>query len=170
MKKDLIIAIIMLLLIPEGCKKYEEGPWISCRTKKHRLLGGWALKTFYVNGIDSTSYYNELFHGIFFDYLKKHDSSGRLDKVGSRNYFSMHVNEGYIKGDWDFLDDHKKISLRFVDWGTDEHGYGSIAIEGFGPFGTGKLSKWLIKKLTNDELTIVTIYSLINYEIELEKH
>lgn len=157
------------MLIPEGCKKYEDGPWLSCRTKKHRLLGGWGLKTFYVNGVDSTFYFKEVFHGLSFDHLGKHGYDRDLYYiVGSRNFLSAGVTGAYIMGDWDFLDDHNKISLQFIDWGADGNGLKPIA--GFGPFGTSKLSKWLIKKLTNDEMTIITMYNLTSYELELEKH
>lgn len=47
MKNKLKIYPLILLFFAIGCKKYEEGPLISFRTKQHRLEGKWQLE---VNG------------------------------------------------------------------------------------------------------------------------
>ena len=40
-----------------GCKKYEEGPKLSLRTKKMRLCHEWKISNVTLNGVDVTSTY-----------------------------------------------------------------------------------------------------------------
>lgn len=169
-KSTLIIALTLLLFITDGCKKYEDGPSVSFRSKKQRLIGIWSLKTFSVNNIDSTFYYNQSFNTIRFEFLDKTEENDILiNFVNSRKFCELDLSNGAIMGEWDFLDNEKKLSLRFIDWGFILGG-GKAVISGFGPFGTSKISKWYIKKLTNEELVIVTTYNIVNYEIKLKKH
>ena len=61
MKKVLASLAIVALLAGSvsvaGCGKYEEGPSISLRTKKARVVGEWELEKILENGVDKTSDY-----------------------------------------------------------------------------------------------------------------
>ena len=46
-----------MLLCTVSCKKYEEGPIISFRSKKSRIANKWKVSAVFKNGMDSTSYY-----------------------------------------------------------------------------------------------------------------
>ena len=40
-----------------ACKKYEDGPGLSFRSKKKRIANTWKALSFHKNGVDSTMYY-----------------------------------------------------------------------------------------------------------------
>jgi hypothetical protein len=48
MKKSLF-TLICLTLIFSSCKKYEEGPGISLRTKKARVVGEWKMEKLFID-------------------------------------------------------------------------------------------------------------------------
>lgn len=54
---DLIILIFCLIICVSGCRKYEEGPDISFRSKKNRLFGYWTLEKSILNGVEQTGEY-----------------------------------------------------------------------------------------------------------------
>ena len=49
--KKLTIYLGLLLIIASACKKYEEGPAISLRTKEKRLCQTWNLEEETINGV-----------------------------------------------------------------------------------------------------------------------
>lgn len=53
MKK--IAPVFFLLLLVVSCKKYEDGPALSLRTKTHRLVNTWVVESVTENGTDVTS-------------------------------------------------------------------------------------------------------------------
>ena len=57
--KKLLIILIVITAITEGCKKYEEGPCFSLRSAKKRLYGTYTLTQYTVNGVDSLSLFND---------------------------------------------------------------------------------------------------------------
>lgn len=52
MKKSLF-TLICLTLIFSSCKKYEEGPGISLRTKKARVVGEWKMEKLFIDDEDT---------------------------------------------------------------------------------------------------------------------
>jgi len=62
-KNALLIVMIASLLMPvmEGCKKYEEGPMISFKSKKARISGIWKITDRKVAGTSvPQTYYSDL--------------------------------------------------------------------------------------------------------------
>ena len=57
MKKGIKIlaSLILVISILTDCKKYDEGPLISLRTKKARLAGDWKIEKILYDGGDSTA-------------------------------------------------------------------------------------------------------------------
>lgn len=49
-KKTLLLVILASLFIFSGCKKYEDGPYLSFKSKLNRLEGEWRIVT--LNGDD----------------------------------------------------------------------------------------------------------------------
>jgi hypothetical protein len=51
------VAIVFLLIVfaAAGCKKYDEGPLLSLRTKAVRLQNTWKVESYTYNGADQTS-------------------------------------------------------------------------------------------------------------------
>jgi hypothetical protein len=65
MKKVTVGKLVIgfaLLVIGFGCKKYDEGPGLSLRTKKARATAEWIVKTLTSNGVDVL---NENFEGNY---------------------------------------------------------------------------------------------------------
>jgi hypothetical protein len=64
MKKVTIGKLVIglgLLVISFGCKKYEDGPGLSLRTKKARATAEWIVKTWTYNGVDYLNYTDETY-------------------------------------------------------------------------------------------------------------
>jgi hypothetical protein len=56
--KKLLTAVCLLFLAAplfQHCKKYEEGPMFSLRTKTERLSNNWKVENYTINGTDFTS-------------------------------------------------------------------------------------------------------------------
>jgi hypothetical protein len=53
MKKLSTIFILTLVITLIGCSKYEDGPAISLRSKKARLVNKWKLEKLLIDGIES---------------------------------------------------------------------------------------------------------------------
>ncbi|MEI6766515.1 MAG: hypothetical protein WCM76_12845 [Bacteroidota bacterium] len=53
-----LVALMMfvVILLP-SCKKYEEGPTISLRSKKARVVNIWKVDKVYINAVDVTANY-----------------------------------------------------------------------------------------------------------------
>ena len=88
-----LLFIVFGLITFTGCSKYEEGPGISLRTKKSRVVGEWQVTTFKINGAD---YLNQTYSDVF------NCSSG-----SSFNY----TNTGNIKIEWTFKKDGSSASV-----------------------------------------------------------
>jgi hypothetical protein len=99
MKKINYFALILLFLSISSCKKYEEGPNFSLRTKKARLSGEWYLTE---STLSNTSI---KFTDKDIDYIIKNDQS-----------YTYQFNLGFlttkIEGKWEFND--KKSSVIFT--------------------------------------------------------
>ena len=88
-----LLFIVFGLITFSSCSKYEEGPGISLRTKKSRVVGEWQVTTFKINGAD---YLNQTYSDVF------NCSSG-----SSFNY----TNTGNIKIEWTFKKDGSSASV-----------------------------------------------------------
>jgi hypothetical protein len=54
--KFLLIALVIAIVLP-SCKKYEEGPAVSLRSKKARLVYTWQVVQVLKDGVDITTSY-----------------------------------------------------------------------------------------------------------------
>jgi hypothetical protein len=52
-----IACFLLMVLVFMSCGKFEEGPMISFRSVKNRVVGEWTLDKFVSNGVDSTEFY-----------------------------------------------------------------------------------------------------------------
>ena len=86
----------------QSCNKYEEGPAISLRTKKARVVNEWTLKEYYENG-------------------KKQDIDDPLDLIFEKDqtgYFVSYDDGGdqdVTNFNWEFNSDKTKILMTYVD-------------------------------------------------------
>lgn len=56
MKK--LIPVFLVLLITASCTKYEDGPMLSLRTRKARIINEWKISKYLEDGVDNTATFN----------------------------------------------------------------------------------------------------------------
>ncbi|MEP7265626.1 MAG: hypothetical protein ABI772_14065 [Bacteroidota bacterium] len=141
-------TIISLLLVSFGCKKYEEGPLISFRSKDSRIIGFWVLEYLYINNIDSTEAVKTQTcdGGLFFTIPSKHYHEG--------NWVSVTYTSGCrgCSGYWSLS--HNKKTLSIEHRTTDSCSFRSI-----GPYLAANGVAWEIRRLTKDQLWLATEYN-----------
>ncbi len=170
-----LLFIVFGLITFTGCSKYEEGPGISLRTKKSRVVGEWQVTTFKINGADYLHLtYSAVFHcssGSSFNYtntgnikiewtFKKDGSSASVVNTASHvlDYFSSDAQCAAIYNDsndstsdtstWEFASDKEDLKFTYSD-GTSE--------------------TWNIIELRENEMKLKLIDGTDIIEVTLEK-
>jgi hypothetical protein len=96
MKKIASICVLTLILVLNGCSKYDDGPSFSLRTKKARLINKWKIEKLLIDGIESG------IQGIHPPNLDVWVEFKKDDTF--ENFWG---NNGY----WEFSDSKEKINL-----------------------------------------------------------
>lgn len=96
----LAVLIAVATIGITGCKKYEEGPAFSLRSKKARVVGKWKVEKAWDNGTDITSTYDAL------NYRLEFKENG--DLVLSRTVAGITVTSTQK---WEFSSDKEKIII-----------------------------------------------------------
>ncbi len=99
MKRTLYLWIVAGFILSTFSCTYDEGPWISLRTKASRLDGHWTVVEVINNGENTTSFYPE-------DYGYKFDKNGSFKKV---------YNAVETPGTWEFSDDKTEAFLTYTN-------------------------------------------------------
>lgn len=96
--KKVIFVISLLLGISAflSCRKYEEGPLVSFRTKTSRVVNNWTVKSVYVNA----------------EYDGSHSQTGKLFSFTKEGRFTINNDS---TGSWRFIDDYAVIYLKYDD-------------------------------------------------------
>lgn len=104
MKNTVIVALVFTLVALgfTSCRKYEEGPNISFRTKEARVTNNWRIESALVNGVEQGNdpYWEKQKH---YFYRNKSYNQTIIDPVSleARN----------INGTWALYDNGKKIAI-----------------------------------------------------------
>ena len=101
MKK--IIGILALSILFAACK-YEDGPKLSLRTKKHRAVNTWHIDKVFENGMDKTTDYKNAFVNYQIDL--KSDNTYKL------KYRPFNLSDYLETGNWAFSND--KVFINFT--------------------------------------------------------
>ncbi len=103
----LTALFVAIVLVGTGCKKYEDGPAFSLRSKKARLVNYWKIDKWFQNGTDYTdSMY------VYPYYKFNDDNTGRYEVWMHDSYNDMWCKQqGNIY--WEFSD--KKDSILLYD-------------------------------------------------------
>jgi hypothetical protein len=97
MKKILFaVAISLVVTIVSSCRKYEEGPMISFRSRTSRVANDWTVKSVYVNAEEDAS----------------HEAVGKLFTFTKEGRFTINNDS---TGKWRFLENAEIIYLKFDD-------------------------------------------------------
>ncbi|MFH0864639.1 MAG: hypothetical protein V1904_00485 [Bacteroidota bacterium] len=152
--KILILFLIVTASLTEGCKKYEEGPWISFRSPVKRLYRGYTLEKYTVNGEDSLSLFYDslgLTFQFFYNDVDYYDLCSLVDFRKDGGWSNLYWR-------WRLIDSDTKLEVYSANGST----YGT------GPFGIDKKPIWEILKFKNKKIWMKTTYNGKEYYIELE--
>lgn len=92
--KQLFALCIVVVMSLSNCKKYEEGPILSLRTKTARVANTWKVASYTSNGTDYTSLFTNA------NYTETYDKDGN---------YSYTSSWGSGAGKWEFQSDKKEI-------------------------------------------------------------
>jgi hypothetical protein len=111
-KLNLLIALLATVTLTQisSCKKYEDGPAISLRSKTARISGEWMLESFTVNDADKTA---DLLVLAGANYMVEIEKDGTYKIAGN---FSDN-------GTWKFGEDKDDVYLQSSTAGSKEQAY-----------------------------------------------
>jgi len=132
-KITIVFLLSLSILILSGCKKYEEGPWLSLKTKKARITGEWELDySFHKN------------NGVIIGEYDKstNPSVGRIIKFEEDGVYTITITKpsevGIHISRWAFIDGKGGKEYLRLEWRT-----------------------YKIIRLTNKELIYTDYYSAV---------
>ena len=109
--KTTIAILIGLPLFFSSCKKYEEGPALSLRSKKERVANTWEIEKAYDDGEDVTDNYDQ------FELQMLNNNEATLVAIYTYGDFTFeYVTNGY----WSFDNNKEDLVLDFEDDNADE--------------------------------------------------
>lgn len=129
--KQAIAVLVLAAASLTACKKYEEGPAISFRSKKARVVNTWKLDAYIYDGVDKTS---ELTVTNYSEIYNEDGTCKRTFNDDSNDYIEQ-------PGTWSFADDNAKLSIS---------GIGSVELNQ--TIGTVSASSVTIVKLKEKEM------------------
>jgi len=88
------------------CKKYPEGPSISFRTKKARIINSWKMSKYLENNVDLTTNFNSVFTN--FSFVTSKDEEYKIIKTVS--VFSTNLTTTEI-GSWNLASNKKTLNV-----------------------------------------------------------
>jgi hypothetical protein len=146
MKKPLFLLILLTIAFSFSCKKrFPDGPLISFRTVKHRILGNWKVNKYTINGVDSTAEFIQKC-GCELQFSEGYVVPGAYN--GPCIFNLINCNNGKtLSGEWYFPDDtyegrQKLMFLYFQD---------TTLSSAFGTFFQAFYGTWHILRLTEKE-------------------
>lgn len=121
-----ILSILILTLLFSACK-YEDGPKLSIRTKKHRAVNSWSIDKVLEDGVDKTDAYKNAY--------VNYQVTLQKDKSYEIKYRPFNISDYLETGTWDFSSDKLYIN--------------------FAPKDSKSPSKWKILRLTENETWVI---------------
>ena len=152
--KKIILILIAITALTEGCKKYEEGPCFSLRSAEKRLYGTYMLTQYAVNGIDSLALYKD---SLGLNFIFGFDN-GNDENICTIRGLSSDEKEVDMCCGWKLKNHNKDLDMNHLSGNS----YGT------GPFNKNTITEWKILRLTNSELKMKTSYNNKEYLIELK--
>jgi len=95
------IYLVLFLIIFSSCKKYNEGPAISLRSKEKRLCQEWEMEKIELNGITDT---DDEFSYYYWDIHKD-------GTINIRVRFVDEPGEETMEFEWEWINDKKGIKI-----------------------------------------------------------
>lgn len=139
LKKSAGILLLLILIIPTSCKKYDDGPWFSIYSKTERVTGNWRFSLVREDGEDVTEEYANNTVNI--------QRGG--DLYWAQGYIGNNPWDTYGPGGkWRFLDDKNQLEMHFTSgvkeeftliWDIKRLAYGDLRLE---RYEEGKKIEW----------------------------
>ncbi|HHZ66128.1 MAG TPA: hypothetical protein EYN51_11645 [Flavobacteriales bacterium] len=126
-KLYLILFVSSLFLFSTGCKKYDDGPLISLKSKKSRITNTWILDEVFENGIEVLSPMGIPSGEIFGVYCNE------VAIIDNNNATFKFVDLIIAEGNWQLINNKSKIEFNLKN---------------------GKIIHWDILKLKTKELWV----------------
>jgi len=125
-KSSLFITCLLAVILCTSCSKFDNGPVLSLRSAKNRLVGDWEVVDF--SGPQAAGYIDDLSDGYswFFEFEK--DGDGRWGYIDEFGYIYSYNIEWELEGD--------ELEMDIVT------SYGGIRQD------------WEIQRLTNNEMEL----------------
>ncbi len=157
MKKNTSLVFLSLFLL-FSCKKYPNGPTFSLRSPIQRIVGAWSLKSYLINGNDSTVVFNNytLIPGIDLNDPGLSDTSSYLIRGGVDSAYYV-TNIGW----YEFKNKKTELVLIATKVVND--------LNMAGPLISSSVVTYKILRLTKKELWLQTEYNERNYELHYER-
>lgn len=94
-----------------GCKKYDDGPTFSLRSREERVANNWRIERAMDGGNDVTSYFDQ------YELRLTRDRDATL----TASYTLLSIDFNYsTNGTWEFENKSEDLRLDFEDDGADE--------------------------------------------------
>lgn len=147
-----IVSILLITAMFGGCKKYEQGPAFSLRSKTVRVANTWKIESYYKNDIEQPITEEE--KNIEIELTK----DGQMTISGTASY-NNDIYKGPAKGTWKFDVNKENIYFAVYFYTKNEKTYNKYSL---------KILK--IIKLKNNEMWLSTPdYDILHsYSIHLK--
>lgn len=108
--KTLSLLCLSLSLAFLSCKKYDDGPALSLKSKKARVANTWIIQQAYRDGEDVTEDYDE--------YTLRLDPDGNAELAALYSFGNFSF-EFETDGTWSFANNNEELVLNFEDDAAD---------------------------------------------------
>jgi hypothetical protein len=177
MKKPYLLMLIIIIAFAEtSCNKYEEGPLISFRSKKNRLLGVWKVVEFKKDNEDLTQFYQDTC-GCNFEFAydtspnsphSKWQQINILCNENNWNFISSNDDINYFhitQSTWSLFNGEKKLYTQFGVNNDSRYRWGMYPLT----VCYQSVSGFDVLRLTNKEFWLLYDDLLNIYTIKFEK-
>jgi hypothetical protein len=158
MKKIMLYVFLIGLVLSLSNCRYDEGPVISFRTPRGRIIGTWVVTAFYKNDVDNLNSFNDSCGCTMIvqndpdhykiSFLNCINYNGTFERPMTGQY-RLKKNDTQLQIFFDNLDNNSNIN------------------HNIGPF--VKSSIWDIHRLTDKELYVTTTIGNDEYRVEFKK-
>lgn len=168
MKKIVFKLAILAIAISgiQGCKKGEEDPFLSLRSRKSRLTGEWKVNSYEYKSYED----NVMDYSLTFDGTTMTSSSGdqapyshdfTFEKDGTFEEVTVDAGETVTtKGNWAFLGKSKAADMKKKEYilldATSR--VSSFSTSTYGDFNSGHAMSYQLKKLSNKEIIMEYVW------------
>lgn len=142
-KLSIIITILVLCTTAVGssCKKYEDGPYVSFKSREERITNNWTVEKAYRDGQDVTDAYMAEYPGLTWQFEDNKNATRTINVLGEK------VN---TNGKWTLQSDDEELAIFLSN-----------------PLYAENIV-WVIKRLTTTQLWVMYTIDGVIYEVEFK--